>query len=214
MNEYLCHHGIKGQRWGVRRYQNEDGSYTNTGKKRRSVSPNYGIVSMGKKKVSVYSEHEKQLLNKNPRMLTAYDHYYRNTLNINLPKTVSDAKEKGWHTVIANAHQFTKYGEKNIKYVSPDGKREVVYNSNGKMITNPLDMGSYNYCPSEVSYYGHFKYDILPWIAYGNAPNDPSTVGERVGAILNKYNKRSIVLGKKYCDMVYSDVSYIRFDDL
>ena len=24
-NDYLVHHGIKGQRWGVRRFQNEDG---------------------------------------------------------------------------------------------------------------------------------------------------------------------------------------------
>lgn len=30
----LYHHGIKGQRWGVRRYQNEDGSLTDAGKKR------------------------------------------------------------------------------------------------------------------------------------------------------------------------------------
>ena len=28
---YLEHHGIKGQRWGVRRYQNTDGSYTKAG---------------------------------------------------------------------------------------------------------------------------------------------------------------------------------------
>ena len=28
----LYHHGIKGQRWGVRRYQNEDGSLTEEGK--------------------------------------------------------------------------------------------------------------------------------------------------------------------------------------
>lgn len=32
----LYHHGIKGQRWGVRRYQNPDGSYTSEGKARRS----------------------------------------------------------------------------------------------------------------------------------------------------------------------------------
>lgn len=30
----LYHHGIKGQKWGVRRYQNEDGSLTEAGKKR------------------------------------------------------------------------------------------------------------------------------------------------------------------------------------
>ena len=33
MNE-LYHHGIKGQKWGIRRYQNKDGSLTNSGEKR------------------------------------------------------------------------------------------------------------------------------------------------------------------------------------
>lgn len=32
--EYLAHYGTKGQKWGVRRYQNEDGSLTEEGKKR------------------------------------------------------------------------------------------------------------------------------------------------------------------------------------
>ena len=30
-NYCLMHHGIKGQKWGRRRFQNEDGSYTNAG---------------------------------------------------------------------------------------------------------------------------------------------------------------------------------------
>ena len=33
-SDYLEHHGIKGQKWGLRRYQNPDGSYTEEGKKR------------------------------------------------------------------------------------------------------------------------------------------------------------------------------------
>ena len=34
MENELYHFGIKGMRWGVRRYQNQDGSLTNAGKKR------------------------------------------------------------------------------------------------------------------------------------------------------------------------------------
>ena len=33
---WLIHHGIKGQKWGVRRYQNSDGTLTDVGKKRIS----------------------------------------------------------------------------------------------------------------------------------------------------------------------------------
>lgn len=33
-DEILVHHGIKGQRWGIRRFQNEDGTRTAAGKAR------------------------------------------------------------------------------------------------------------------------------------------------------------------------------------
>lgn len=38
LSNELQHHGIKGQKWGVRRFQNADGSLTAEGKKRYSVS--------------------------------------------------------------------------------------------------------------------------------------------------------------------------------
>ena len=33
MNTYLEHYGVKGMKWGVRRYQKRDGSLTRSGKK-------------------------------------------------------------------------------------------------------------------------------------------------------------------------------------
>lgn len=47
MNYELYHHGIKGMHWGVRRYQNKDGSRTPAGRKRYGSSPanfdEYGV---------------------------------------------------------------------------------------------------------------------------------------------------------------------------
>ena len=40
MNDlYLEHHGILGQRWGIRRFQDENGNYTPSGRRRYDVGP-------------------------------------------------------------------------------------------------------------------------------------------------------------------------------
>ena len=45
----LYHHGIAGMKWGVRRYQNKDGSLTNAGKRRYGTKANFEKVQSAKK---------------------------------------------------------------------------------------------------------------------------------------------------------------------
>lgn len=63
---YIEHHGIKGQRWGIRRYQNPDGSLTDLGRKR------YGATKDIKK---AYRENNKNLTFTAVNMDTYMDKY-------------------------------------------------------------------------------------------------------------------------------------------
>lgn len=58
-NAELYHHGVKGQRWGVRRYQNKDGSLTSYGKKR--YAKELAKLEAEKKRVRQYEQTAKKM---------------------------------------------------------------------------------------------------------------------------------------------------------
>ena len=47
-SDELCHYGIRGMRWGIRRYQNSDGSLTTAGRKRYSTCKHHSIFTRKK----------------------------------------------------------------------------------------------------------------------------------------------------------------------
>lgn len=56
----LYHHGVKGQRWGVRRYQNEDGSLTTAGRQRYSIDNNGTLSSEGQRNLFKDTKRDKR----------------------------------------------------------------------------------------------------------------------------------------------------------
>lgn len=54
---FLCHHGILGMKWGIRRFQNKDGTLTEAGKKRyQTESPDY-LIAKKQLKSAGYKEY-------------------------------------------------------------------------------------------------------------------------------------------------------------
>lgn len=68
-DSYVAHFGIKGMKWGIRRFQNSDGTYTALGKKRRNSGEQvHEDYTNAHSKRSVQSMSTKELQERNKRL--------------------------------------------------------------------------------------------------------------------------------------------------
>ena len=68
VSPYIQHYGILGMKWGVRRYQNADGSYTSLGKKRRRSDSYSEDYKTAHKKRDTRTMSNKELKSVNERL--------------------------------------------------------------------------------------------------------------------------------------------------
>lgn len=94
-NLYLEHHGIKGMKWGVRRYQNPDGSLTAAGKKR------YGSNIQSVKKRHLTRQINSVMRNEQSES-HIYDKNYSDKIRSELDKTEVGKKKKNLDHFLAN----------------------------------------------------------------------------------------------------------------
>lgn len=99
------------------------------------------------------------------------------------------------YTVLANTQELRTHqlnGETdNVVYIHDDGREAVfriTHDENGaragEPVTDCLNMGSFNYFHPYKAPLGHFSGDILPWLMFGNCPDDPGSVEQRIEAYM------------------------------
>lgn len=93
---YLIHYGISGQKWGIRRYQNEDGTLTEEGKERYRED---GPESNTWKKSEARYLSDKELIRRNNRL--AQERTYREALTTESERNAKQIKNDIIKKVIA-----------------------------------------------------------------------------------------------------------------
>ena len=98
-SSYLKHHGVLGQKWGIRRYQNEDGTYTDLGKvhnRRRQRSDDIYLGSQAMHLKASEKKYKEAKANKN--------------------------KEEEWDALLDAVYNESKYKNQVNKYVKKWGQ--------------------------------------------------------------------------------------------
>lgn len=132
-NDYLAHYGVKGQKWGVRRYQNADGSLTNAGMKKQAKMEKY----------------RSKLVKKADRKATSNRNSAKRAMN-----TVQDLKKNGtksdayreWKSS-TDAERAREYEQNNnITYTDAMGRSTTYtrsYRTSGnRLINDVIDYGN------------------------------------------------------------------------
>lgn len=118
MERYLMHHGVEGQKWGVRRWQNPDGSLTPAGRE------HYGLSSLDMNakyrvkdrttRMTKYMEERKQLM-KSLKQQGKLDNKGADKAS---KKEIKSAMEAGKKEI--DNYLLSKYGEQTVKDVKTE----------------------------------------------------------------------------------------------
>lgn len=171
---YLSHHGIKGQKWGVRRFQNEDGSYTDAGSKR--------YASSGKSTARIGSsqrvrQHQQRILDKINNDKGDKNILLRNTVNDYRHGRIAALENKARSREALERYKQNKTSENRGQVIRQYGERylknAVLGGGSILNVTTPMLRGTYNryrgngedYVKAGIKTFGKYSYPYVAGIA-------------------------------------------------
>lgn len=160
-NKELYHHGIKGQKWGVRRFQNADGSLTSAGQKRYAIDTD---VLRNKIKKSFDA--------KNITELDAADNetfeYLKESMSDKHYKKISDARDEYLEaSKLVDKSNDSNYKERYARFTRADRKLTTACNNFiddmldsdfGQMSCKEISSNSWRNSPVEK-----YVKDLMEW---------------------------------------------------
>ena len=170
---YLIHYGIEGQKWGIRRWQNEDGTWTSEGLERRRQLIEEGgskrEIKKAKKEGKLQVKLNKELYREQEKLGKKFD---------KKTEKILQAREKGKHisrkkidkvTSLGTQYRMMDYVSKNPKKYYDIKKEEKSVNTRNALkstafIASCLTLGigymSYDYYNKEAAIQKAYKKEL------------------------------------------------------